>query len=186
MGQNINLAANSNLYLRNNSQLLQGTTGLSANTGTGEISIYQEGTSDNFDYDYWCSPVGNNAFSAVNNNFGITQLYQPATSTISSSAAVLPLGSYNGSANPLTIASHWIYKLTNADNYSQWTQVGSATALAPGEGFTMKGTSGSDSTDPEGTGIVNNPAQVFSVMTSGENQTTAISLLPSALIMQLH
>jgi hypothetical protein len=157
VGQNINLNSNSNLYLRNNSQLVQGTTGSSANTGTGIISVYQEGTSDNFDYNYWCSPVGNNTASPVNNNFGITQLYQPTTSTASSTAAILPIGSYNGLANPLTIASHWIYKLTNANNYSQWTQVGSATAILPGEGFTMKGTSGFDNTDPEGTGIVNNP-----------------------------
>ncbi|KQB42554.1 T9SS type A sorting domain-containing protein [Flavobacterium aquidurense] len=157
VGQNINLNSNSNLYLRNNSQLVQGTAGSSANTGTGIISVYQEGTSDNFDYNYWCSPVGNNIASLVNNNFGITQLYQPTTSTASSTAAILPVGSYNGLANPLTIASHWIYKLTNANNYSQWTQVGSATAILPGEGFTMKGTSGFDNTDPEGTGIVNNP-----------------------------
>lgn len=157
IGQNINLNSNSNLYLRNNSQLVQGTAGLSANSGTGIVSVYQEGTSDNFDYNYWCSPVGINTSSSGNNNFGITQLFQPANSTISSSAVILPFGSYNGSANPLTIASHWIYKLTNANNYSQWIQVGSTTAIAPGEGFTMKGTSGSDSTDPEGTGIVNNP-----------------------------
>lgn len=157
VGQDINLVAGSNLYLRNNSQLVQGTTGLSTNTGTGNLSVYQEGTSDNFDYNYWCSPVGNNTLSTVNTNFGITQLYQPVTSTVSSGAVILPFGSYNGLANPLTIASHWIYKLTNANNYSQWTQVGSATALAPGEGFTMKGTGGSDNTDPEGTGIVNNP-----------------------------
>ncbi|WP_264536645.1 T9SS type A sorting domain-containing protein [Flavobacterium sp. N1736] len=157
VGKNINLASNSNLYLRNNSQLVQGTTGLTSNTGTGIISIYQEGTSDNFDYNYWCSPVGRNIATSVNNNFGITQLYQPATSTVSSTAVILPIGSYNGSANPLTIASHWIYKLINANNYSQWVQVGSTSAIAPGEGFTMKGTSGSDNTDPEGTGIVNNP-----------------------------
>ncbi|MEO6176353.1 MAG: T9SS type A sorting domain-containing protein [Flavobacterium circumlabens] len=157
VGQNINLAANSNLYLRNNSQLVQGTTGLSANTGTGNMSVYQEGTSDHFDYNYWCSPVGNTAASAVNNNFGITQLYQPVTSIASSSAALLSVGSYNGLASPLSIATHWIYKLTIANNYSQWIPVGSTTALAPGEGFTMKGTSGSDQTDPEGTGIVNNP-----------------------------
>jgi len=157
VAKNINLNSNSNLYLRNNSQLLQGTTGVSANTGTGLVSVYQEGTSDNFDYNYWCSPVGNNTASSNNNNFGITQLFQPTTSTISSNAVILPIGSYNGLANPLSIASHWVYKLTNANNYSQWVQVGSTTAIAPGEGFTMKGTSGSDDTDPEGTGIVNNP-----------------------------
>jgi hypothetical protein len=157
VGQNINLATNSNLYLRNNSQLVQGTTGLSAKSGTGIISVYQEGTSDNFEYNYWCSPVGNNIVAASNTNFGITMLSQPTSATASTGAATLPIGSYNGSANPLTIASHWIYKLTNANNYSQWVQVGNATTIAPGEGFTMKGTSGSDPTDPEGTGIVNNP-----------------------------
>jgi hypothetical protein len=157
VGQNIDLAANSNLYLRNNSQLVQGTTGTSANTGTGIVSVYQEGTADNFDYNYWCSPVGNTAASTGNNNFGITLLHQPTTAIASAAATILPIGSYNGTANPLRIASHWIYKLTNANNYSQWTQVGTSTTIAPGEGFTMKGTSGSDSTDPEGTGIVNNP-----------------------------
>ncbi|OCB78261.1 secretion protein [Flavobacterium piscis] len=157
VGKNINLATNSNLYLRNNSQLVQGTTGISANTGTGTLSVYQEGTSDNFDYNYWCSPVGSTASSASNNNFGITFLYQPTSAIASTGATILPIGSYNGIANPLSIASHWIYKLTNANNYSQWLQVGASTVIAPGEGFTMKGTSGSDAADPEGTGIVNNP-----------------------------
>lgn len=157
VGQNINLGTNSKLYLRNNSQLVQGTTGTSTNTGTGIVSVYQEGTSDNFDYNYWCSPVGNTVSSTGNNNFGISLLYQPTNAIASTSATILPIGSYNGIANPLTIASHWIYKLTNANNYSQWIQVGNATTIAPGEGFTMKGTSGSDTTDPEGTGIVNNP-----------------------------
>ena len=157
VGKNINLAANSNLYLRNNSQLVQGTAGSSSNTGTGVVSVYQEGTSDNFDYNYWCSPVGNTATSTGNNNFGITLLHQPVTSIASTAATILPIASYDGTANPLSIASHWVYKLTNANNYSQWVYVGISTMIAPGEGFTMKGTSGSDSADPEGTGIVNNP-----------------------------
>ncbi|KRD09174.1 secretion protein [Flavobacterium sp. Root901] len=155
--QNIDLASNSNLYLRNNSQLIQGTSGLSTNTGTGVLSVYQEGTSDNFDYNYWCSPIGNTVLSSTNNNFGISLLYQPISATLSNSASLLPLGSYDGLANPLAIASHWVYKLTAANNYSQWVQVGSTLTIAPGEGFTMKGTSGIDNTDPEGTGIVNNP-----------------------------
>jgi hypothetical protein len=157
VGQNINLATNSNLYLRNNSQLLQGTTGVSNNSGTGIISVYQEGTSDNFEYNYWCSPVGNATAITGNTNFGITMLNRPTSSTISTPASILANGNLNGTANPLAIASNWIYKLTNANNYSQWVFVGSATTLAPGEGFTMKGTGGNDATDPEGTGIVNNP-----------------------------
>ncbi|TDO73204.1 putative secreted protein (Por secretion system target) [Flavobacterium chryseum] len=155
--QNINLDTNSNLYLRNNSQLVQGTTGASANTGTGIISVYQEGTSDNFDYNYWCSPVGNPIIATGNTSFGITLLNKPVSSTVSTAATILPIGNYDGTANPLAIAPYWIYKLTNSNNYSQWVQVASATTIAAGEGFTMKGTSGSDTTDPEGTGVTNNP-----------------------------
>jgi hypothetical protein len=156
VNQNINLAANSNLYLRNSSQLVQGTAGVSTNTGTGILSVYQEGTSDNFEYNYWCSPVGKPIASAGNTSFGITLLNRPTTSTAMVPAAILPLTNYDGSANPLAIASYWIYKLTNANNYSQWVQVGASTTIAAGEGFTMKGTSGTDATDPEGTGILNN------------------------------
>lgn len=155
--QNLNLAANSNLYLRNLSQFVQGTTGVSANSGTGILSVYQEGTSDNFDYNYWCSPVGETSAVTGNTNFGITLLNRPLTSTNSVATAILPIGNYNGTASPLAIAPYWIYKLTNANNYSQWVQVAGATNLAAGEGFTMKGTSGTDATDPEGTGILNNP-----------------------------
>ncbi|CAD0007617.1 hypothetical protein FLACHUCJ7_03401 [Flavobacterium chungangense] len=157
VGQDINLATNSNLYLRNNSQLVQGTTNTSANTGNGNFSVYQEGTSDNFEYNYWCSPVGVPSGAIGNTNFGITLLNRPTTSIAAVPAISLGAGIYDGIANPLSIASSWIYKLTNANNYSQWIAVGSATTIAPGEGFTMKGTSGSDSTDPESTGVTNNP-----------------------------
>ena len=157
VGQNINLSNNSNLYLRNNSQLIQGTSTVSTNSGVGTLSLYQEGTSDNYDYNYWCSPVGTSSASSGNDNFGITMLNSPTTSTASTAAVALPNGNLDGTANPLAIASRWIYKLSNANSYSQWVVVGSTTSIAPGEGFTMKGTSGTDTTDPESTGITNNP-----------------------------
>lgn len=153
----LNLGASSHLYLRNNAQLIQGTAGASTNTGTGILSVYQEGTADNFEYNYWCSPVGVPTAANGNTNFGISLLNRPTSSTSAVPATILPIGSYDGTANPLAIASYWIYKLINANNYSQWVQVGGATTIAPGEGFTMKGTSGTDITNPEGSGIVNNP-----------------------------
>lgn len=156
--ENLNLPANSNLYLRRNAQLIQGTAALSANTGTGSVSVYQEGTSDNFEYNYWCAPVGDPAMNTTGNNpFGISLLGRPASLTSSSPAILLPLANYNGTANPLAISTYWIYKLTAANSYSQWIQVAGATSLSPGEGFTMKGTSGSDPTDPEANGVPNNP-----------------------------
>lgn len=155
--QNINLDVNSNLYLRNNSQLIQGTSGVSSNAGLGRLSVYQEGTSDNFDYNYWCSPVGNASAVVGNENFGISLLNRPTSPTSSSAAVILPTSTLDGVSNPLSIASRWIYKLINANNYSQWVFVGGATTISPGEGFTMKGTNGTDATDPEGSGIWNNP-----------------------------
>lgn len=155
--QDINLNTNSNLYLRNNAQLVQGGSSTSTNTGLGALSLYQEGTSDNYDYNYWCSPIGASSNTAGNTNFGITMLGRPTTSTATTPAVVLPAGSYDGISVPLSIASSWIYKLVNANNYSQWTLVGGASTLAPGEGFTMKGTSGTDPIDPSGMGVTNNP-----------------------------
>ena len=68
--QDVNLQNNGNFFLRNNSQLLQGTTGVGANTGAGKLSVFQEGTVNNFQYNYWCSPVGN-ASALVGNGFSI-------------------------------------------------------------------------------------------------------------------
>ena len=64
--QDVNLQNNGNFFLRNNSQLIQGGAGASANTGAGKLSVFQEGTVNNFQYNYWCSPVGN-ASAAVGN-----------------------------------------------------------------------------------------------------------------------
>lgn len=155
--QDINLQANAKLYLRNQAQLLQGTTSTSSNKGSGILSVFQEGTSDNFDYNYWCSPIGIASSAVGNENFGITMLYSPSSATGSVGAIALPQDSRDGIASPLSIASRWIYKLTNANSYSQWGYIGATTTLAPGEGFTMKGTSGIDAIDAEGNGIKNNP-----------------------------
>lgn len=155
--QDINLQSNGNIYLRNESQLLQGTTTASTNKGQGKVSVFQEGTSDNFDYNYWCSPVGNASASTGNENFGISMIHRPTTSTAGTPATILPSSNSNGTANPLAISSRWIYKFLSSISYSQWIYVGAASTLAPGEGFSMKGTSGSDAIIVEANGIQNNP-----------------------------
>nr|WP_321246064.1 hypothetical protein [uncultured Psychroserpens sp.] len=42
---------NSNIFLRNEAQLIQGNT-VSTNSGVGELSVYQNGTANNFSYNY--------------------------------------------------------------------------------------------------------------------------------------
>jgi hypothetical protein len=141
-------AVSSFLYLRNEGQLLQGTTGSGANKGLGSLSVFQEGTVNNYAYNYWCSPVGNAASSTTENNpFGITQLGVPTTTT-NTIAATMATNIYEGvsSLGALSIATNWIYKYLSSANYSDWISVGSISNINAGEGFTMKGTNGSDAT----------------------------------------
>lgn len=147
---------NSNFYLRNQGQLLQGATGTTSNKGTGKVSVFQEGTVNNFAYNYWCSPVGNASATPGNEPFGITMLNVP-TSNIASTPATIS-ASYNGvsSAGSLAIASYWIWRFLSSTNYSQWVHSQANTDIQAGEGFTMKGTSGSDATNV-GETVVNNP-----------------------------
>lgn len=149
-------ATTSNFYLRNGGQLLQGTNGVGANRGVGSLSVFQEGTVNNYQFNYWCSPVGNIATpTTVNNPFGITLLGRPTTITATTPAA-MSVSTYDGTASPLTIAPFWINKfLVNLSSYSDWVQVGSASTINPGEGFTMKGSSGTDATAVNG--VQNNP-----------------------------
>lgn len=157
--QDVNLAANGDIYLRDESQLLQKTSGVSANTGLGSLSVFQEGTSNNFGYNYWCSPIGVPSASPLNSNFGITLLKRPdGVSPISfSPGGQTTTTSNNGTTTNslLTISSRWIYTLTTANQYSSWNFIGAGTTIAAGQGFTMKGVSGTDNTSV--LGVQNNP-----------------------------
>ena len=147
---------NSNFYLRNEGQFLQATAGAGANTGIGKLSVFQEGTVNNYAYNYWCSPVGNASAAIGNEPFGITMFNVPTTSTASNAASTTISVDGVSSAGSLTISSRWIYKLVGFDAYSDWTAVIAASTINAGEGFTMKGTSGSDAT-AVGETAVNNP-----------------------------
>ena len=164
--QDVNLQNNSNFYLRNESQLLQGTAGSSLNNGLGKLSVFQEGTVNNFAYNYWCSPIGVSA-GAGNGVFGVSMLNRPTDLTTSVPATLITTFEGSTTNSSLSIASRWIYKFLSSKNYSQWFSVGSASTINAGEGFTMKGSSGTDNTTvldgrtasgmPSGNGIQNNP-----------------------------
>ena len=157
---------NSKFYLRNEGQFLQGTTGVSTNTGEGNLSVFQEGTSNNFSYNYWCSPVGKASPGVIitpgvstNEDFGIA-LFNVPTTNIASNAATIDNVSYNGFTVPgtLSIASYWIFTYVTQSTYSGWVHNSGATTIAPGLGFTMKGVSGDDTTLGIGETEFNNPS----------------------------
>jgi hypothetical protein len=136
------------IYLRKESQLLQGEKSTNKNSGNGWLSVFQEGTSNAFDYNYWALPITDNIST---NQFGAV-IFQPKTPTRSKSALVT--NDLEGRANPLKISSRWIYKYSGSE-YTDWQHVGVNFDVAPGEGFTMKGVNGSDHTIING--VENNP-----------------------------
>jgi hypothetical protein len=146
--QDVNLQTSGNIFLRNESQLLQATTGSSTNQGVGELSVFQEGTANNYTYNYWSSPVGAASASVGNSPFGISQLSRPTGLNTSAPSTILAHPALDGSTtnSNLSIAERWIFKFLSSTTYSQWFYVGPASTIAAGEGFTMKGTSGTDNT----------------------------------------
>src|SRR5690606_20372464 len=162
----VNLANTGNFYLRNQSQLLQGTAGAGTNVGLGNLSVYQEGTTNNFQYNYWCSPVGVPDGNAANSNFGITRLFRPSVADKVTSTAANIITGLNGSATNLTISNRWIWKYIAENVYAPgtggWIFVGSTPTVEPGLGFTMKGTSGTDNlVSDTNDGVQNKPNANF-------------------------
>jgi Secretion system C-terminal sorting domain len=146
-------AATSNIFLRSGGQLLQAGSATTSNKGIGKLSVFQEGTVNNFAYNYWCSPVGNASAAVGNENFGITMLNRPTTNIASTIATNIAAPNYNGTTTNTTldIARYWIFTFRSGLNYSNWVSINNTTNLLPGEGFTMKGTSGTDTTVADAT-----------------------------------
>ncbi|MCR8669363.1 T9SS type A sorting domain-containing protein [Aestuariibaculum sp. M13] len=133
----------SKIYLRDEAQIIQGDEN-ERNSGEGELSLYQEGNVDAYEYNYWCSPIGETNNSSDNNKFGISLLNDVVSLTESVPATYVHKSNYNGTSNPLNIEPYWIWRYIAKDNYYGWSHVQGKTIINPGEGFTMKGTSGSN------------------------------------------
>ena len=151
VNQDINLEKNykpeteASIYLRREAQLVQGTTDETENSGNGFLSVFQEGTSNAYDYNYWSSPVSDP--SPGNEVFGIDLIHSPINETRSLKAG--SSSRLNGVASPLNISRQWIYTYSGKD-YAAWNHVGHKTNLLVGFGFTMKGVDGVDPTIVEG------------------------------------
>lgn len=162
----------SSIILRNEAQLLQGNGVDQDNKGTGDISLFQEGTSSAWNYNYWASPVGlafASAGTAAPDGNGVfafrdsallgyenSVFFVPTSLTNSSTALLNPTFDGVSGPNELRIAYYWIWSFQSGENYSNWNPIQDLNTLDAGYGFTMKGTNGSDPTDIYGDGVVNN------------------------------
>ena len=100
----------------------------------------------------------------------------------SSSITILATSNYDGTASPLAIAPYWIWKLP-ASAANNWAYVGSGSTLNAGEGFTMKGTSGTNSTTV--LGVQNNPGknQRYDFRGKPNDGNISIPLLAGQLVL---
>ena len=151
-----------NILLRNDAQLLQGNDA-ALNSGNGQVSVYQEGTVNQFDYNLWASPVGLSETDASrtapapgNSDFAFRpqtagyedQIFYTPTSVTQSNPA-FATGSYNGTSNDnfLNIASYWLWAYKSGTGYADFVHISNVNNLEAGYGFTMKGVSGTDTND---------------------------------------
>jgi len=143
------------LDLIGESQLIQEEGSVLDVDSGGYIERDQQGVANSFNYNYWSIPVapisGNTATTgtgtpSTNATVTITEAIQDGTDTTAYTPVTFN-SSYTaadaGATSPITISSYWMYKFYGAqDQYTAWQSISQTSSLNPGEGFTMKGSSG--------------------------------------------
>lgn len=137
------------------SQLIQTEGSVLDEDSGGFIERDQQGTANSFNYNYWSSsvgPIGGNSatrgtgISSTNANQTVSAvLLDGTTSNAYQNISFNPshTAADTGPFSPIVISSYWLYKFYGAnDNYYAWASIDETSSLLPGEGFTMKGSSG--------------------------------------------
>ncbi|SFF76473.1 Por secretion system C-terminal sorting domain-containing protein [Salegentibacter agarivorans] len=140
------LELNGYIDLNGESQLIQ-TEG-SEISGSGGLERDQQGTASSYNYNYWSPPV---LPTSNSQNYKINQVMKDGSTvgtkdfqSINFKWSHTHADGPKASPDPIKISDYWInaFRARKANEYSQWEQIGSYTALKPGEGYTMKGTTG--------------------------------------------
>lgn len=126
--------------LQERSQLLQPINSDLDPTSIGILERDQQGQSNKFNYNYWCSPVGNVNGTTNNNNYTVNSVLRDGTDP-DHPKNITWTSSINGApTSPITLSSYWIYKFQNLTPiYANWSAIGQNGTLTAGQGFTLKG-----------------------------------------------
>ena len=120
--------------LKGDSQLVQSENSELDVTSFGKIFRRQEGTSNQYWYNYWSSPVGQLSVTQNNTPFSLGILKDENDADLNYSPAYNP-----PLTNPVTISERWLYTFKNGTTYWNWSKLDTDTFIEPGTGFTMKG-----------------------------------------------
>ena len=136
------LELNGALDLMGDSQLLQTINSDLVTSENGKILRRQEGTSNVYWYNYWSSPVGATAATALTDNNAAINNSNNSTFNIDMIKFNPGLqgrftSSYSGSGS---ISTYWLYTFTNGLTYWDWRKLSISAPLNAGVGYTQKGT----------------------------------------------
>lgn len=144
--------------LEGESQLIQPEGSIIDTDSGGYIERDQQGTANSFNYNYWSSSVGpiagnsatrGSGMAKTNSNYTISGVLNDGSNSASYQSLIFNSdpnggGSIPPPGLPKTISSYWLYTFYGPyDDYYAWKKINENSSLLPGEGFTMKGTSGS-------------------------------------------
>ena len=137
------------------SQLIQTEGSILDEDSGGYIERDQQGTANSFNYNYWSSSVGPISGNSITRGTGVSStnanhslssvLFDGTDSNAYQNISFLPTytAADSGISSPIIISSYWLYKYYGAnDNYNSWASIDETSPIYPGEGYTMKGSSG--------------------------------------------
>jgi len=136
------LELNGIIDLLDDSQLIQTTESDLVTSNTGKILRRQEGHSNAYRYNYWGSPVGTptatsliedsaNTNNPNNSSFKLKDLKDASENIFQFTSANNQTGK---------ISTRWTYTFLNGITYNDWFGITQETEIAPGVGYTQKGT----------------------------------------------
>ncbi len=137
------LTTNGDIRLTGTSQLVQTHTGTTSNGGSKYIWIDQQGTTNQYRYNYWSSPVnqrGTWKMGYLKDGAQGDNDTKGSYLTINTTSSTAATGDLPSQSHPVTLNEYWVWTYNGLDNNnSAWIHLQSTTSVNPGEGYTMKG-----------------------------------------------
>ena len=167
--------------LQGKSQLVQTTNSDLDVTSAGFIERDQQGQSNKFSYNYWSSPVGGISTTSNNNSYTVDSVMKDGTDPANIQNFTWTTG-YNGApTTPITLSNYWIFKFQNVSPiYANWAKIAPTGTLFAGQGYTLKG-SGASSTTQNYTFVGKPNSGAISSPIAANNSNLSGNPYPSAL-----
>ena len=130
------------LDLADDSQLIQGPYSDLVTSATGKILRRQEGNTNVYWYNYWSSPVGSLAATTLTDNNAATNNSNNTPFNLNmlkdgTGAKINFTNAYNETGK---ISRYWLNTFQNGQTYYDWVSIDETTPIAPGLGYSQKGT----------------------------------------------